>query len=246
MYQTFIAKEQEGIATATFNRRSLNTQALKEINHLLDAKENDAQCCLIILEGNEEFFCTGLDLQEVVLKEEESGSKISEWTHLFMTTLNRFRTYPKVIVAHVAGKAIAGGVGLVAASDLVIASPNASFKLSEVLWGLIPAMIAPFLMRRIGAHQTSLAAITHRTISASEAQEMGLVDRIETNPSEEIMRFKKRLDRVDNATIRDLKAYFHQIEPKVNTALAVAVTTERLLSPEVQLKLRKEFGNLPS
>lgn len=88
----------------------------------------------------------------------------------------------KIIVAKVQGKVNAGGIGLVAGSDLVVADNEASFALSELLFGLLPAMVLPFLIQRVGLQRAKLLALTTQPIQAAEAQRWGLVDEIGADP----------------------------------------------------------------
>lgn len=83
---------------------------------------------------------------------------------------------PKPVVARVHGAARGGGVGLLAAADVTVASPAASFAFTEVRLGIIPAMIAPFVVERVGAARARRLFLTGETFGAAEAASWGLVD----------------------------------------------------------------------
>jgi methylglutaconyl-CoA hydratase/polyketide biosynthesis enoyl-CoA hydratase PksH len=92
--------------------------------------------------------------------------------------LTRMRTFPKLIIALVDGEVKAGGVGIVAAADIVLCSLRSSFQLSEVFLGLLPANVLPFLIERLGAARAAYLTLSARTLSAAEAQVYGLADEV--------------------------------------------------------------------
>lgn len=91
----------------------------------------------------------------------------------------RLATGPYVTISHVRGKANAGGLGFVAASDIVLANETAQFSLSELLFGLYPACVLLFLIRRIGFQRAHYFTLMTQPISAKQACEWGLVDACE-------------------------------------------------------------------
>ena len=91
---------------------------------------------------------------------------------------------------------MAGGVGLVAACDLAVAGPAATFTLSETLWGLLPAMVMPFLVRRVGPQRAFRLTLSAETIDASEAHRIGMVDELAENPEVKLRALERRLSRL--------------------------------------------------
>ena len=106
---------------------------------------------------------------------------------------------------------MAGGMGLVAASDLVFAHSNATFSLSEVLWGLLPAMVMPFLIRRVGYQNAYRLTLTASTINADEARAMYLADEVGEDIESRLQAMTRRLGRVQVETVKDLKNYFRKM-----------------------------------
>jgi polyketide biosynthesis enoyl-CoA hydratase PksH len=90
--------------------------------------------------------------------------------------LTRLASSPLVTIAVVGGRATGGGVGLAAACDHVVAAPQASFRLTEVLFGLVPAIILPWLAARVGAWRAYSLALSARRVSGAEAVGLGLAD----------------------------------------------------------------------
>ena len=106
---------------------------------------------------------------------------------------------------------MAGGVGLVAASDLVFSDTKSTFSLSEVLWGLLPAMVMPFLIRRVGFQNAYRLTLTTSTISAHDASAMNLVDELGDDVEARVQAMSRRISRLDTDTISDLKSYFRKM-----------------------------------
>jgi polyketide biosynthesis enoyl-CoA hydratase PksH len=120
---------------------SINSQLIQELLSALQAAEADETVKVIILEGLPDVFCTGMDFQEVVDGKDVDPKASS---HDYYNILKQMSQSSKVIVSLVRGKVQAGGVGLVAVSDLVIADETVTFVLSELLFGLLPACVLPF------------------------------------------------------------------------------------------------------
>jgi polyketide biosynthesis enoyl-CoA hydratase PksH len=253
-FETLLIKKTPQCLTITLNRpqalNSINSAILHELNSALDIAMADHNCRMIVLKGQKEFFCSGMDFTDLITIESSvDREQVHNWSKLYMTTLKRFSTIPKVVVAFVEGKAIAGGVGLAAACDLVVSEEKAQFKLSEALWGLLPAMITPFIMRRIGYQKMYSLTLTAQTISAKDAQLIGLVDVVSSNSQKEIDELLRRISRIDETTLHEMKSFFKKmwfVSEDMET-LSIETTTELFLSPKVQSNIRHflESGTLP-
>lgn len=212
-YETLVVTKTGSKMTIQLNRPSqknaLNAAILQELNKALDDAESHSSCRMIVLQGNPELFCSGMDLQEIALAANKQNTR--DWTQLYMHTLKRLSTTPKVVVAHIDGKVLAGGIGLVVASDWVVATARSQFKLTEALWGLVPAMVAPFLIRKIGYQSAFSMALTCRTVTAQEAQALHLVDELSEQPQEALENLLRRISRIDEPSIGELKSYFQKM-----------------------------------
>jgi methylglutaconyl-CoA hydratase len=93
----------------------------------------------------------------------------------FAALLYRMHTFPKPLIARVHGAAFAGGMGLAAACDLIVAAEEAEFCLPEVRIGLVPAMISPYIVRGMGEQQARRYMLTGERILAREAHRLGFV-----------------------------------------------------------------------
>lgn len=230
-------------------RNSINEALLTEIGQALDEAEADAQNRVIVLSGsgNDKVFCTGMDFD--ALAKAPAGATPGSDAAPYMALLKRFTQIPRVVIAKVEGTVMAGGVGLVAASDLVYANPKATFTLSEALWGLLPAMVTPFLIRRVGFQKAYAMTMTTRAFTATEALGMGLVDAVADDPGREVQATIRRVGRLVPQTIGDMKAFFRKMWVVTEAMEQTAVEElQRLMrEPRVQKNIRDyvELGKLP-
>ncbi len=213
-YQTIQVTEIFNGMIVTLHRpiesNSINLQLIDEIHHLLDQVEKNPSCRMIILQGEKNVFCTGMDFNEAmdhVLSQEKTQILSSR----YMSLIKRFTITPKIIISLLDGQVLAGGVGIVAASDIVISTYNTHFSLSEALWGLLPACVTPFLIRRVGFQKAYYMTLTTQTIHSREAHSMGLIDELTDNLQDAIRRNILRLNRVSEETVLDLKVYFQKM-----------------------------------
>ena len=130
---------------------------------------------VIVLRGEGASFCSGADLNwmkrvaEYSLEENEADARAMQM--MFESIANS----PKAVLARVQGAAIGGGAGLVATCDIAIAADDAKFAFSEVRLGIAPAVIAPYVLRKIGAGAARSLFLTGERFSATEAYRLGLV-----------------------------------------------------------------------
>jgi polyketide biosynthesis enoyl-CoA hydratase PksH len=245
-YKTLLVKDTGGGLIVTINRpsarNSLNTTMLAELNQVLDMAEQNPDCRFVALQGQQGMFCTGMDFQEV--SESDAAGEIERLAaqsgkdlaaNPFMAILKRFTLSPKIIVTLIDGVVMAGGVGFVAASDLAIATPRSSFTVSEALWGLLPAVVAPFLVRRVGFQAAYRMALTTATVTAARAADIALVDEVCDDPRDCLHRLWLRLSKLKESTVGNLKRYFRDmwIVDEAMETRAVSEISNLLAQPEV-------------
>ncbi len=155
------------------NRNALSAEIRSGILAGIELAETTSGVRSILLTAGGPAFSAGMDLTET----RRVGSVTPGLTEL-ARILTRLTAGPLPVVARVAGPARAGGVGLLAAADLVIASEDADFALPEVRLGLVPAVILPVLRRRMAPAVLSELLLTGDTIDAERALAVGLVNRV--------------------------------------------------------------------
>ncbi len=216
MYETILTSDIDDIKTITFNRienrNSINLTLLKEINQVLDEVEYSRQYKIVVLEGQNGIFCTGMDFGIYAASKEDVERSDSEaFAIQYKELLKRIALYPKYIISKVDGQVMAGGVGIAAASDLVIASSRTTFTLSEALWGLLPSMVLPYLIRRTGYQTAYKMTLTTAAVSAEEAKRVNLIDELSDDLDRTIIMMAARLRRVSSKTVKRMKEYMRKI-----------------------------------
>ncbi len=221
------------------NDNSINGQLTQELLSVLQATEQEEEVKILVLEGLPNVFCTGMDFQEVVEGKREEIDRRA-LANDYYNILKHISQSNKVILSLVRGKVQAGGVGLVAASDLVIADETATFVLSELLFGLLPACVLPFLIRRVGFQKAYSLALTTQSISVKKAHNWGLVDEYSTDADKVLRQYVRRLKYLPSSGVKELKDYVSQlwIIQKETQDLAVNTISSLMDDPTVQEKIR--------
>ena len=164
-------------------RNALNDEVMRKLAEALDSFEANDQVRVVVITGIGKTFSAGADLA-FMQRIASAGAEANKADALELGKLfHRVATFAKPVVARVNGPAIGGGVGLVAACDIVVAADTAFFAFSEVRLGLVPAVISPFCIRRLGAARARRLFLTGERFSAAVALEYGLADRIVANES---------------------------------------------------------------
>ncbi|TVQ80727.1 MAG: enoyl-CoA hydratase/isomerase family protein [Bradymonadales bacterium] len=177
MYQTIQIEDRELVRHIVLNRPEFKN-AMNEvmIQELADCFKKLPQTVrVVVLKGSGDFYCAGGDLNWMKSSVEKSVEENREDALKLGKMLRFVNECPIPVMSIVKGGAFGGGVGLVAASDIVIADERAKFSLSEVKLGLIPATIGPIVMRKIGISQARRLYLTGLRFTSQEAKAMGLV-----------------------------------------------------------------------
>lgn len=133
---------------------------------------------VVVLQAAGNVFCAGAHLGEMKTLGEADYQVNLAAAYEMGAMFRSVRNCPAPVVARVQGPAFGGGVGLVAACDVVIAAPEARFAFSEVRLGLVPGVIAPLVVDRIGQRAARTYFLTADPIGAEEGLKIGLVDRL--------------------------------------------------------------------
>ena len=171
-----------GIARITLDRPSVHNafddKLIADLTDCYTRLGTDTSIRVIVLAGAGPSFCAGADLawmrRMANYTEAENRADARKLQQMFAV----IALCPKVTIARVQGAAIGGGAGLVAVCDIAIAAPEATFALSEVRLGLVPAVIAPYLLDKIGAGAARALFVTGERFGAETALRLGLVQQI--------------------------------------------------------------------
>ena len=161
---------------AVFN--AFDEVMIGELDRAFTQLANDTHVRVIVLAGDGKHFSAGADLQWM----QRASAASHEWNladaHRFAAMLATIANCPKPTVARIQGASLGGGVGLVCACDIAIASEDASFSVSEAKFGILPAVIGPYVVNAVGKRQATRLALTATRILAEQALAMGLVQQL--------------------------------------------------------------------
>jgi len=152
------------------NRNALSQNLVTELDGHIAAANDDANVRCMVITGAGPAFCAGADLKNQNRQTEPAGPT-------FPQLLKRILDSSKPVIAAVNGAAFAGGLGLVGASDIVVAVEDAQFSFSEVRIGVIPAIIAVVCVPKLGTHHAMRLFLTGARFTGARATELGLVHR---------------------------------------------------------------------
>ncbi|RBP53024.1 enoyl-CoA hydratase/isomerase family protein [Arenicella xantha] len=168
-----------GVATVTLNRaekhNAFDDQIILELTELFVQLDADPTIRVVILAAAGKSFSAGADLAWMQRMASYTESENLADAKALATMLHRLNSLSKPTIAKVQGAAFGGAVGLVSCCDMAIASEHASFCLSEVKIGLLPATIAPYVIQAIGQRAARRYFLTAERFSASTATQLGLV-----------------------------------------------------------------------
>ena len=165
----------DGVGTITLdsphNRNALSRQLTTELFERLDRAAADDDAAVVVIRSADRVFCSGADLSEA------SEGGMEEGARTMVEMQRRIVTHPKPVVTRIAGPVRAGGLGIVAASDVVICGDDVSFAFTESRLALAPAVISLTVLPRLTGRAAADTFLTGRTFDAAEAAAMGLVTR---------------------------------------------------------------------
>jgi methylglutaconyl-CoA hydratase len=181
-YEHLRRTDEGHVATVVLARpgshNALNAALIEEVTRCFEELAQDEGTRVVVLTGEGHSFCAGADIGYM---RETAGFGYEENIEDARRLARMFRTVdecPKPVVAKVAGAAIGGGVGLVAAADVAVAEEGTRFAFSEVRLGIAPATIAPFVIRKIGYSHARALFLTGERFDAGRAREIGLVHQV--------------------------------------------------------------------
>ena len=235
------------VALITLNSRPtgnvLNRSSLELLQSAMVQAVADKQVRVIVLRAQGDPFCLGMDLamvQQVQQNEADTRKIIA----LYGSVLTSISVSPKPVICLLQGAVKAGGVGLVAACDIVLAIEQASMELSEVLLGLIPANVAPFVCGvRLPLQKMKYLILTAKKLTALEAQRLNLVD--EVYPVGQLATgakaIVKNLLRSSPVALSQAKQFFREIQDEPQDqrlARAQDKLLEMIKTPEVNQAIK--------
>jgi enoyl-CoA hydratase/carnithine racemase len=237
-----------GIATLTLDRpeqrNSLSIELLDELIVRMEDLQEREEVRVLVLTGAGKCFCAGMDLK-AVLGDPAAPGKLLGLLGDFLLALRRL---PVVTVAKVNGAAIGGGCGLATVCDLAITHADSKMGFPEVDLGVCPAVVAPWLVRKVGAGRARRILLSGGTMSGQQAWDYGIVDHVVASREEldaGAAAIAERLASGGAGAMRATKDLLNQIDGSLDAALAqrsAELSARVLATEEAQATLRGKLG----
>jgi methylglutaconyl-CoA hydratase len=180
MYKTIEVEYSQQVATVWLNRpevrNAFNDLMVHELHQAFDELANIEQLRVVVLRGRGNSFCSGADLNWMREVIEYDYEKNVEESLMLAKCLSAIYYFPRPVIALAQGAVIGGGLGILSATDISITSHKTLFSLSEVTIGLVPAVISPYIIRRVGSAKARELMLLGEKFSGDEAVTYGLIN----------------------------------------------------------------------
>lgn len=180
--ETLILKRDGGVLHVTLNRpekrNAMNDTMVRELRDVFTAIHNDRSVRAVVLRGADGNFCSGGDISGMNDRSApgaDAKTVMWEFNRSFGRMITEVNAAPQVVIACLEGAVLGGGFGLACISDVAIADVGAKFGMPETGLGIIPAQIAPFVVKRIGLTQARKLALLGEWVTGEHAERLGLV-----------------------------------------------------------------------
>ena len=231
------------VARVTLNRpevrNALNRELLEELVQVMQEISGQESLRVVVLTGSGGVFCAGADLREFNTPEKASADTLARWGNSLGAALDALEGCPLPVVVKVNGPVYGGGLGLVAAGDLAVAAQEVRFSFPEVRLGVVPALIAQPVMKRLGYSRSRRLMLTGETFSAEQARDWGLVAEVAPQHS-----LEDKVEEIVNNLLKgapgalkkckELLTYTHTHPPAENRKFAVQAFVETFGSREAR------------
>lgn len=229
LFETLRVRCEEDICFIQIHRpeanNTINDRLIEECAKVLTLCEESAK--VVVLEGSPEVFCFGADFKGIQKNIQTTGIDQEQNPEPLYNVWLQLATGPYMSIAHVRGRTNAGGIGFVAACDVVLCDNKAVFSLSELLFGLMPACVLPFLIRRMGFAKANYMTLMTQPISAQQAHDWGLVDACEDNSENLLRKHLLRVKRLSKKGIVRYKRYMNTLDDTLTVSKPKALAANK-------------------
>lgn len=230
-------------------RNALNGKILGELISVFGLLSKKPEARILVLRGRGKVFCAGADLALMSDISGKSDLDLQAEATLFFDCFDSLYRLPMPVICYAQSAVHGGGIGLVAASDFVFSTADTRFSFSEVGLGLVPATVAPFVVRRMGGFKARQYMISGQEMDGTEAFSVGLVDHVvrQEEAEAEIEKMTGLLKENAPGAVSMTKKLLVDIENKHVTKELRLLTTEIIakarLSDEAREGLDAFFNN---
>jgi len=224
---------QDKVATVLLNRpdvkNAFNDELIAELTRCFNDISSSKKIRIVILTGEGDVFCSGADLNWMRKMANYTREENIADTQRMSEMFEAIDTCSKPVIGRINGSAFGGGVGLIAVCDIAIINKDAQFAFSEVKLGIVPAVISPYIVRKIGLGYARELFTTGERFNADRAKEIGLANHIGTmDEIEEMIAFKvKMLSSSGPVSIFEAKGLLRKLE-ELGTAEFRSFTAEKI------------------
>ena len=182
MYTNILTEIDAGVGIITLNRperhNAFDDALIAELSHAIDSMADDPAVRVLVISSTGKSFCAGADLNWMKRAAGYGEDENLRDSRALAGMLRRLAQCPKPTIARVQGPAYGGGVGLVAACDIAVATFEAQFALTEVKLGIIPSVISPYVLRAVGPRHALRIFQSAERVPAERALAIGLVGEV--------------------------------------------------------------------
>jgi methylglutaconyl-CoA hydratase len=209
-----------GVAHLALNRpevhNAFNEAMSEELTRCFRLLSSSDAVRLVVLSSNGSVFCAGADLAWMRRASENGLDANHQDATRFADMMRAIHGCTKPVIARVNGGAFGGGVGLICACDIVVASDKAKFAVTEARFGILPAVIGPYLIESVGVREARRLALTASPVNALEAQRIGLVHFVTMSDSldEQLQTLLSELGRNGRTALQEIKGLFNSISAR--------------------------------
>ncbi len=187
--------DDRGVAFVTLNRpeihNAFNDKLIAEITEQFELLDADSSIRLVVLSGEGRSFCAGADLNWMKSMVDYSIDENIEDSRNLAKMFQTINYFSKPVIGKINGHALGGGVGVVSVCDFAITHDKAKFGFTEVRLGLVPAVISPFCINKIGESNARAWFLSGEMFQGEQAKHMGLIHEVTT-----LENFDTRVDEV--------------------------------------------------
>jgi enoyl-CoA hydratase/carnithine racemase len=221
------ASEDGAVLRATLDRpdkgNSMNENVMVGLNAVLDAADSEDDVRLVVLRGADGKFCSGGDLSEMSQLIDASAQEYREHMSSISEVMGKMRDTDALVVVAVEGYCLAGGMGIAASADFVVATEDATFGTPEMDSGLFPMQVMAPIMRAVGEKKGMWMLFTGEKIGAEEAERIGLLSQVYGTDS-----FEQELDELVDTLVNSSptaismgkEAYYSHLDMEFDDQLA--------------------------
>ncbi|MEE2819649.1 MAG: enoyl-CoA hydratase/isomerase family protein [Planctomycetota bacterium] len=237
----------QGITTMTLNRPSkrnaLSLELIEAMHEKLEEVERDKEMRVFVLAGEGRSFCAGMDLKGVI----DDPVKMKQMLRRLSEATKRIRSLPVPTIATVQGAAVGGGCGLMVVCDFAFTHPEAKVGYPEVDLGVCPAIVAPWLIKKLGAGKARAMLLAGGTMSGEQGFQAGLATHLCEQDAllDSVDSFAMNLARGGKDAMATTKKWLNELDGSLDDDVlrhAADLSAEIIAGEEAQSRLKPLYS----